>query len=1564
MPRPKPLVHQSTTSTGASNLALTAENGKQSFATAYSTGSGNKFDYFIAHRSAAEWEYGQGYMNDATTLVRLTPIKGSAGNGIAVSFSAGPKDVASDYPPEAIANEHMAQMAASTIKGRVTASTGDPEDLTAAQVRSIINVANGANNYVHPDHTGDVTSAGDGGTTIAVNAVTNAKLADMVANTIKGRITASTGDPEDLTGAQVRTITNAVNKAGDVMVGHLGLPASPGPTEAVRRDSIDALITGVDAQLALRVAKAGDTMGGHLSLPTGPAAANAVRKDYVDGAITANAYVHPNHTGDVTSVGGGATTIAADVVTNTKLANMTAPAIKGRTTAGAGDPEDLTPAQVRTLINVADGANNYVHPNHSGDVTSVADGATTIAVNVVTNTKLADMGANTVKGAVSAGDPIDLSVAQVRTILGPTGTPGATTYLRGDGQWVVPTDTNTIYTHPNHTGDVTSVGDGATTITADVVTNAKLANMAANTVKGSVAGGDPIDLTAAQTRTIINVADGANNYAHPNHTGDITSVADGATTIALNVVGNTKLADMGANTIKGAVSAGDPLDLSVAQVRTILGPTGTPGATTYLRGDGQWAVPPDLNTIYTHPNHTGDVTSVGDGATAITASAVTNAKLATMAANTVKGSVTGTGAPVDLSVAQVRTILGPAGTPGATTYLRGDGQWAVPPDLNTIYTHPNHTGHVTSVADGATTIQPGVVTNAMLAGSIAASKLVGTDITTVGTITAGAWNAGNVTANNAAGTAYLSALGSAQTVLRLWHTGGATDQKYTELIQAGGTTYFRFLNDAGSLADIWLRAERNASTYTTQYVYFPAGNVGVGMVPTAKFSVSGNINLTGSVTAGTWNAGNVIANSTTTTSTIGSITDSGINQWQQNRVANGNDSRQFDVVQYDSAVRFRFVNDPGNASSDWLIAQRHPGTYTTNYVYFPVGYVGIGVVPTSKLTVDGDIALTGKVFQSVSGFLPAVRDDITTHVPTGFFATSSASEAEGWPVGSSLYWHLLSVSWLDTQNYAMQLACSIFSQDLYFRSKANSTTTPWNLLHHNANHPVQTSGVVTGRLVQNVGGIGSALKQDITTRTDGGFFYAVGPVTTAQGWPVADPQYWHLLSSTYVDTGVYYSLQFASSMVDVNQLYVRATGGVGTTTWKQVWHSGNCDPLLITGGTLTGRVTQSVDGFGVATKEDITTRTDSGFYQCATATTAEGWPTTTNSWYHLISSTHSSTGNYYAMQIAMQLSAVNEFYVRCAAGNSPNNQPWYRIWHDNNTDGVVTNAKLQDMAADTIKGRPLGAGVGDPQDLTPAQARATINAVNKAGDSGIGNLIASNLASTGTVTADTGLYAGTTLYLNGAGSSSYLSPTTLNLEGGGSPQIFFKKSAAGDISGLYSMTSGGYRNILYLSDATNEDFKIAQYNNSGVFLQWGIHINRLAAGDVTFNRDIMSTTGALKMVNPFGYMAGAGVNAVQGAGSGKATTVTGHGACGQITMDGASLAANTAVSFTFTNNQISSSLDCIYFWHRATGTFGAYNIAARCTAASTAVITIRNLTAGALAEGISIGFVIIRAVVA
>ncbi len=75
-----------------------------------------------------------------------------------------------------------------------------------------------------------------------------------------------------------------------------------------------------------------------------------------------NNYTHPNHSGDVTSVGDGEQTIANDAVTNAKLANMSSATLKGRAAAGTGDPADLTASEVRTLLNVADGANNYTLP--------------------------------------------------------------------------------------------------------------------------------------------------------------------------------------------------------------------------------------------------------------------------------------------------------------------------------------------------------------------------------------------------------------------------------------------------------------------------------------------------------------------------------------------------------------------------------------------------------------------------------------------------------------------------------------------------------------------------------------------------------------------------------------------------------------------------------------------------------------------------------------------------------------------------------------------------------------------------------------------------------------------------------------------------------------------------------------------------------------------------------------------------------------------------------------------------------------------------------------------------
>ena len=91
----------------------------------------------------------------------------------------------------------------------------------------------------------------------------------------------------------------------------------------------------------------------------------------------------------------------------------------------------------------------------------------------------------------------------------------------------------------------------------------------------------------------------------------------------------------------------------------------------------------------------------------------------------------------------------------------------------------------------------------------------------------------------------------------------------------------------------------------------------------------------------------------------------------------------------------------------------------------------------------------------------------------------------------------------------------------------------------------------------------------------------------------------------------------------------------------------------------------------------------------------------------------------------------------------------------------------------------------------------------------------------------------------------------------------------------------------------------------------------------------------------------------------KSTGVTLNKSAGRITMNAASLAANTAVSFTLTNNTISTN-DAIIVNVSGGATAAAYTTYISSMAAGSAVVTLRNLTSGALAEAVVLNFAIIH----
>jgi len=176
-----------------------------------------------------------------------------------------------------------------------TNSTFDGRDVSTDGTK-LDGIAASANNYVHPNHSGDVTSSADGATTIADDAVTAAKLANSINTDIATGVTANT------------TANAALPKSGGAMTGAITTNSTFDGVDIATRD---AVLTSTTTTANAALPKAGGAMTGAITTNSTFDGVDIATRDAVltSTTTTANAAL-PKAGGTLT----GTVTVSANAV--------------------------------------------------------------------------------------------------------------------------------------------------------------------------------------------------------------------------------------------------------------------------------------------------------------------------------------------------------------------------------------------------------------------------------------------------------------------------------------------------------------------------------------------------------------------------------------------------------------------------------------------------------------------------------------------------------------------------------------------------------------------------------------------------------------------------------------------------------------------------------------------------------------------------------------------------------------------------------------------------------------------------------------------------------------------------------------------------------------------------------------------------------------------------------------------------------------------------------------------------------------------------------------------------
>jgi len=360
------------------------------------------------------------------------------------------------------------------------------------------------------------------------------------------------------------------------------------------------------------------------------------------------------------------------------------------------------------------------------------------------------------------------------------------------------------------------------------------------------------------------------------------------------------------------------------------------------------------------------------------------------------------------------------------------------------------------------------------------------------------------------------------------------------------------------------------------------------------------------------------------------------------------------------------------------------------------GKSNIDHIHATEQVVGLDAALNNRVTK-----IATAPPDITARIDSGFYQQSAPSE--GWPTGATSWWHLISCTHSNAENYyALQFACSFFNDNVYVRRTGNDGNRAWNTLWHSGNFDPDSRLKLTG----------GTLTGNVTLATAGEALIDFKP---------AGKRHIRMCASSANNTGFYdltnskwlfridvnEKTQFAGqvqaaaflgnastatklkSVVQINGTNFDGSANIVTPKWgaQRKLKIGNAEKTVDGSGNVTWTLSEigaagAVHGHsiaGVAGLQDelnnrvkniavapsnITARIDSGFYQ-QIASADGGWPGGLGVWCHLISCTYSDPNNYYALQFACSY-YDDTVYVRSTSNNG--NASWRKLWHSGNFD--------------------------------------------------------------------------------------------------------------------------------------------------------------------------------------------------------------------------------------------------------------------------------------------------------